>query len=57
MILSADDYDSIMETLDILSDSDLMQELRQGQADVARGDFHALDNVANEMRAKGRLPK
>ena len=57
VILSADDYDSIMETLDILSDSDLMKELRQGQADIARGDFHALDDVANEMRTNGRLPK
>ena len=51
------DYDSIMETLDILSDPDLMSELRQGQADVARGDFHTLDDVTKEMRAKGRLPE
>lgn len=57
VILSADDYDSIMETLDILSDPDLMKELRQGQKDVARGDFHSLDDVAAEMRAKGRLPE
>ena len=57
VILSADDYDSIMETLDILSDPDLMRELRQGQADVMGGAFHAIDDVAKEMRAKGRLPK
>lgn len=56
MIPSADDYDSIMETLDILSNPDLMKELRQGQAEVASGDFHTIDDVANEMRAKGRLP-
>ena len=55
VILGADDYDSIMETLDILSDRDLMQELRQGQADIADGNFHTLDDVAMEMRAKGRL--
>jgi antitoxin YefM len=57
VILSADDYDSIMETLDILSDPDLMTEVRRGQADIARGDFHTIDDVAKEMRAKGRLPK
>ncbi|WP_308170621.1 type II toxin-antitoxin system Phd/YefM family antitoxin [[Mycobacterium] fortunisiensis] len=57
VILSADDYDSIIETLDILSDPDLMEDIRQGQADVARGDFHTLDDVTKEMRAKGRLPK
>lgn len=56
MILSADDYDSLIETLDILSDPDLMTELREGQADVARGDFHTLDDVAKETRARGRLP-
>jgi antitoxin YefM len=55
VILSADDYDSIMETLDVLSDPDLMKELRQGRADIARGNFHTLDDMAKEMRAKGRL--
>lgn len=55
--MSADDYDSIMETLDILSDSELMKELRQGQQDVARGNFHTADDVAKEMRANGRLPQ
>lgn len=55
VILSADDYDSIMETLDVLSDPDLMKDLRQGQADIARKNFHTLDEVAKEMRAKGRL--
>lgn len=55
VILSADDYDSIMETLEVLSDPDLMRELRRGQADIASGNYHTLDDVAKEMRAKGRL--
>ncbi|MCB0943462.1 MAG: type II toxin-antitoxin system Phd/YefM family antitoxin, partial [Mycobacterium sp.] len=46
VILSAEDYDSIMETLDVLSDPDLMEDLRRGQAEIARGDFHTLDEVA-----------
>ena len=57
VILSADDYDSLIETLDILSDRDLMKDLREGRADVTRGDFHTLDDVATELRAKGRLPE
>lgn len=57
VILSAEDYDSIMETLDVLSDPDLMEDLRRGQAEIARGDFHTLDEVAQEMRARGRLPE
>lgn len=55
VILSAEDYDSIMETLDVLSDQDLMDDLRRGQADIARGEYHTLDEVAREMRARGRL--
>ena len=31
VILSADDYDSLMETLDILSDQRLMREIRRGR--------------------------
>lgn len=57
VILSAEDYDSIMETLDVLSDPDLMEDLRRGQAEIARGDFHTLDEVGQEMRARGRLPE
>jgi antitoxin YefM len=53
VILSADDYDSIMETLDILSDAELMGELR----DAEQGEVYSLDEVTEEMRAHGRLPK
>jgi antitoxin YefM len=57
VILSADDYDSIMETLDILSDSDLMRQLRAAEADVAGGEIVTLEDVTEEMRAAGRLPR
>lgn len=57
VILSAEDYDSIMETLEVLSDTGLMKDVRRGQADIARGDHHTLDDVAREMRARGRLPE
>lgn len=57
VILGADDYDSLLETLDILSDRDLMDSVRQGQADAARGEVHALEEVTNAMRAAGRLER
>lgn len=57
VILGADDYDAIMETLDILSDPDAMADLRQGREAIVRGDFYTLDDVTNEMRAQGRLPE
>jgi prevent-host-death family protein len=57
VILSADDYDSIMETLDILSDAELVGAIRDGEAEFDRGEAFDLDEVAAEMRANGRLPR
>lgn len=55
MILSADDFDSIMETLAILSDQELMSEVRAAEAE--NGKLFTLDEVTEEMRAAGRLPQ
>ena len=57
VLLSAEDYDSIMETLDILSDSEAMADLREADAAIARGEIYTLEQVAYEMRALGRLPE
>ena len=57
VILSADDYDSIMETLAILSDQRLMTELRAAEAEAEAGELYSLDEVTEEMRAVGRLPR
>lgn len=57
VILSADDYDSMVETLDILSDRDLVSQVRAAQAEAERGDLFTSDEVAEGMRAKGRLPR
>ncbi len=55
VVLSADDLDSIMETLAILSDRERMRELREAEAE--QGEVYSLDEVAEEMRAAGRLPR
>lgn len=55
VILSAADYDSIMETLDILSDQELMREVRAAEAESDQ--IYTLDEVTEEMRAAGRLPQ
>lgn len=57
MILSADDYDSIMETLAILSDQELMREVRDADNAAERGEIFTLEEVTEEMRAAGRLPR
>ncbi len=56
VILSADDYDSLMETLDILGDAHTMAEIRQAEADIAAGNVSTLDEVVAEMKSLGRLP-
>ena len=56
VILSADDDDSIMETLAILSDQGLMRELQAAEAEAGAGQLYKLDEVTEEMRAAGRLP-
>jgi antitoxin YefM len=57
VILSADDFDSIMETLAILGDQDLMREVRGAEAEADDGEIYTLDEVTEEMRAAGRLPR
>lgn len=57
VILSADDYDSIMESLAILSDPELMREIADAETAAGRGEVFTLDEVTEEMRAAGRLPR
>ena len=57
VILSADDYDSLMETLDILGDAEAMADIRRADADIAAGQVSTMDEVEVEMRSLGRLPE
>lgn len=57
VILSADDYDSMVETLDILSDRELVAEIQEARAEADRGDTYSLDEVEQAMRDAGRLPR
>ena len=55
VIMSADDYDSLMETLDILGDAGAMAAIRESEADIEAGRVYSLDEVEAELRAKGIL--
>ncbi|MGI8524227.1 MAG: type II toxin-antitoxin system Phd/YefM family antitoxin [Nocardioides sp.] len=57
VLLGSDDYDGLMETLDVLADADLVRAIGAGRAESARGDVVELDDVAEEMHAAGRLPR
>jgi prevent-host-death family protein len=45
VLLSVEEYESLIETLDILCDRDLMARLDRGLADEKAGRFHAHDEV------------
>ena len=52
VILSAEDYDGLLETLDILSSPETMAALREAEADTTR--YSRLE-VEQAMREAGRL--
>jgi prevent-host-death family protein len=55
VLMSADDYDSLMETLDILGDAETMAAIRESDADIAAGRLYSSAEVEAELRAKGIL--
>ncbi len=55
VLLSAEDYDSIMETVDILSDADEVAAIAQAQASLRSGESYSRDEVEQAMRSAGRL--
>ncbi|MGC4933034.1 type II toxin-antitoxin system Phd/YefM family antitoxin [Gordonia sp. DT30] len=55
VLMSADDYDSLMETLDILGDREAMEAIGEADADIAAGRVYPLDEVEAELRAKGTI--
>ena len=55
VLLGADDYDSLLETVAILSDSELIKSIHEGIHDLEEGHLSSLDEVRDEMRSAGRI--
>lgn len=54
VLLGADDYyDSLLETLDILSNPDEVEAIRTGLADVQRGQLSSADEVRAALTTDG----
>jgi antitoxin YefM len=54
MLISVTQYESMRETLDILSDSETLADLRQSREDFAAGDSFTFDEVwADLERQRG----
>ena len=54
VLLGVDDYDSLIATLDVLSDPQALSDHRVGAEQAMRGDVLELESLNNLMREAGR---
>jgi prevent-host-death family protein len=52
VLISVDDLESLEETLDVLSDPQLMAEIREAQAEAARGEFATEAELRADLAAR-----
>ena len=45
VILSQEDYESLLETLELLSTPGLLKSIRQARREIARGQTHSMEEV------------
>lgn len=50
MIISTDEYESLRETNEILSDPALMKAIKEGEEDVKKGRVYDWENVKKELK-------
>lgn len=48
-LMSSELYDTLLETLDVLSDPDAVEALRKSLRDIESGRVHTLDEVAERL--------
>jgi prevent-host-death family protein len=49
LMMSVDDYESLLETLDVLSDKRLMKKIKKAEAEVRKGNVKMLDEIDREL--------
>jgi prevent-host-death family protein len=54
VLLGADDYDSMLETIAVLSDSALLSDHEHGLKEIEAGNALTMDELAREMNDAGR---
>lgn len=52
VLLSADDYDSLLETLDVLADADLVRDIQDALAAADRGEVFSHEQVVADLAAR-----
>jgi prevent-host-death family protein len=53
VLLSADEFDGLLETLEILSDKALVKRLVEADDELSRGGGHRLEKVRRELAGRG----
>jgi antitoxin YefM len=54
VLLAADDYESMRETIAVLSDGDLMNSIRQGLSELRNGEYLDEEGLAEYLADAGR---
>lgn len=54
VMMSYDEFDSMMETIEILSDPDIMADIKQAQEEYKKGDYITWEEMKKELRATER---
>src|SRR5215510_1350182 len=52
MLISVAEYESMQETLDLLSDDEALADLRQSREDFATGETFSMDEVRTELERR-----
>jgi len=55
VLLSADDCDALLDTVDVLSRPDEVEAIRRGLAELESGDVSSAEEVRAALIARGRL--
>jgi antitoxin YefM len=55
VVLAADDYDALLETVEVLGDAAAVQAIGEGLRDIGAGELAGVDEVRAAMRDAGRL--
>jgi len=57
VLLSADDYDIMQDTIAVLSDPEMLAAHREGRAAIAEDEYLDGEQLAAAMAEAGRLPR
>lgn len=50
IIMSADEFDSLMETMELLGDPELMKEIEEAEKEYKNGEIYSWDEVKQQLR-------